>query len=112
MTTFPVRLVSRGPMLASVASWIAAACQRVTRERAPSRHQAMLSASCEACVRAAAQDAALRIALGVRPSAANPYAPGSRESTLWARSFTTRLMELETEAFAPAPAVRTFPAQG
>lgn len=56
-------------------------------------------------IRAAAEEAALHVALGEQRMPANPYRLGTRENVLWTTSFHARLMELETEAFAPAPAV-------
>ena len=56
-------------------------------------------------IRATAEEAALDVALGKQAAPANPYRHGTREHVLWTTSFHARLMELETEAFAPAPAV-------
>lgn len=62
-------------------------------------------------IRAAAEEAALHVALGEPSAARNPYSRGTREHVLWTTSFHARLMELETEAFAPAPAVPHFSLQ-
>lgn len=62
-------------------------------------------------IRAAAEEAALRVALGELAGPRNPYSRGTREHVLWTTSFHARQMELETEAFAPAPAVPGFSLQ-
>ena len=56
-------------------------------------------------IRQAAEAAALQVALGREAAGRNPYAAGTRDAVLWMTSFNARLMEFETEAFAPAPAV-------
>jgi hypothetical protein len=56
-------------------------------------------------VRQAAEEAALQVALGHAACGRNPFRQPSREAVLWGTSFNARLMELETEAFAPMPAV-------
>ena len=53
----------------------------------------------------AADEAALQVALGREAAGRNPFPAASGEAVLWAKSFNARLMEFETEAFAPAPAV-------
>lgn len=54
-------------------------------------------------IRQRAERAALAVALGRAASDNNPYPPGTRQHVLWTTSFHAKLMEFETEAFAPAP---------
>ena len=56
-------------------------------------------------IRQAAEGAALQVALGHEAAGRNPFPAGTRDAVLWMTSFNARLMEFETEAFAPAPAV-------
>ena len=56
-------------------------------------------------IRQAAEGAALQVALGREPAGRNPFPAGTRDAVLWRTAFNARLMEFETEAFAPAPAV-------
>jgi len=83
--------------------WAAARRAQAPRPAAP-RPAATLSFERVGEIRRAAEDAALQVALGRAGSSRNPYRERSREAVLWTTSFSARLMEFETEAFAPAPA--------
>jgi hypothetical protein len=79
--------------------------RRVRPEHAATRVVDMATVQRALRVRGAAEAAALRVALGLEPAAENPFEAGTRDAVLWTTSYHARLMELETEAFAPAPAV-------
>lgn len=72
--------------------------------RAPAPARARLSLERVQQIRQGAEDAALAVALGRIGTDNNPYPVGTRQHVLWTTSFHAKLMEFETEAFAPAPA--------
>lgn len=91
---------------AAFAGWVRAARSASRRRRrALRRPERILSVDEVRRIRQHAEEAALQVALGTAAAGRNPHAAGTRQWVLWTTSFNLRLMELETEAFAPVPPV-------
>lgn len=91
------------------AGWFSARRRTAARQRAadrPVRRAGRILSQDEVRrIRQEAEEAALQVALGATAAGRNPHAAGTRQAVLWTTSFNLRLMELETEAFAPVPPV-------
>jgi len=93
-------------LAAAAAGWVRAARSASRRQRpAPRRPGRILNVDEVRRIRQDAEEAALQVALGSAAAGRNPHAAGTRQWVLWTTSFNLRLMELETEAFAPVPPV-------
>jgi hypothetical protein len=93
-------------LAAAVIGWGRAARSASRRQRRPARRpERILGVDEVRRIRQHAEEAALQVALGTAAAGRNPHQEGTRQWVLWTTSFNLRLMELETEAFAPVPPV-------